>query len=305
MFFMRLRKRLRSSPAEPGQAVDEINQTEAAVPDHESNGRRRLSDVPYLLPKDLDEINRLDFQHYVLRLALGRLIFAPVDEQLRQGGQVLDVGCGTGRWAIEIARLYPLTHVTGLDLEQAKATTPPPNYRFIQGNLLQGLPFADSTFHYTHQRFLVAAIPLERWPGAICELYRVTVPGGWIELIELGAETRNAGPCLQQLIAWGRQLAAPRGIDGTQMSRLGEWLQQAGCRQIYTHTLWLPVGAWAGRLGLLFMRDLAAGFNGLEALAVRACGITPEHFRQTIAALEQECNQHQTRYACYLAAGQR
>ncbi|MBX5459348.1 MAG: class I SAM-dependent methyltransferase [Thermogemmatispora sp.] len=302
--FMRLWKWLRPSPAEPQQAADEFNQT-GTVPDNESDGRRRLPDVPYLLPKDLGEINRLDFQHYVLRLALGQLTFAPVDQQLRQGGQVLDVGCGTGRWAIEIARQYPLTQVTGLDLELVKATTPPPNYRFIQGNLLQGLPFADRTFHYTHQRFLVAAIPLEHWPGTVQELYRVTTPGGWIELIELGAETRNAGPNLQQLIAWGRQLSALRGIDATHMSRLNEWLLQAGCSQIHTHTLWLPLGAWAGRLGLLCIRDFAAGFAGLEALAVRTCGISPAHFRQTVAALEQECNQHQTRYACYLAAGQR
>ncbi|WP_376797466.1 class I SAM-dependent methyltransferase [Thermogemmatispora sp.] len=291
---------LRFSSAEQ-RAASLVNQIEPAP---ESDGRRRLPDVPYLLPKDLDEINRLDFQHYVLRLALGRLTFAPVDEQLRQGGQVLDVGCGTGRWAIEIARLYPLTHVTGFDLEQAKATTSPPNYHFVQGDLLKGLPFAEQTFVYTHQRLLVAAIPLQQWPRVVRELYRVTAPGGWIELIEFGVETYNAGPCLQQLITWGRQLAASRGIDGTQMSRLGEWLQQAGCHHIHTHTLWLPVGAWAGRLGLLFIRDFVSGFTGLEALAVRACGITPEHFRQTIAALEQECDQLQTRYACYLAAGQ-
>jgi SAM-dependent methyltransferase len=207
------------SRAEQQQTVRDEDQPGAA-PAGESDGRRRLRDVPYLLPKDLEEAHRLDFQHYAMRLALGKLTFAPVEELLRQGGQVLDVGCGTGRWAIDLAQLYPLTQITGLDLEVVKATTPPPNYRFVQGNLLKGLPFADSTFVYTHQRFLVAAIPLEQWPRVVHELYRVTAPGGWIELIELGAETRNAGPCLQQLIAWARQLAAMRGIDGTQMSRM-------------------------------------------------------------------------------------
>ncbi|MBX5449474.1 class I SAM-dependent methyltransferase [Thermogemmatispora sp.] len=299
--FTRLWKWLHPVQAEQEQAEP----APALSPERQSDRRRRLTGVPYLLPKDLDEINRLDFQHYVLRLALGRLTFAPIEEQLRHGGQVLDVGCGSGRWAIEIARLYPLTQVTGLDLEQVKATTSPPNYRFVQGNILEGLPFADSTFLYTHQRFLVAALPLERWPWVVQELYRVTAPGGWIELIELGAETRNAGPGLQQLIAWGRQAAAMRGIDGTQMNRLSQWLQQAGCRQILSHTLWLPVGAWAGRLGLLFIRDLVAGFSGLEAPVTSICGLSPEHFRQTIAALEQECDQHRTQYACYLAAGQR
>ncbi|MBX5458845.1 MAG: hypothetical protein IRZ31_18280, partial [Thermogemmatispora sp.] len=34
-------------------------------------GRRRyLQEQPYLLPKDLGEVNRLDFQHYMFRAAL-------------------------------------------------------------------------------------------------------------------------------------------------------------------------------------------------------------------------------------------
>jgi len=32
--------------------------------------RRRLRDAPYVLPSDDKEINRLDFQHYMLRYAL-------------------------------------------------------------------------------------------------------------------------------------------------------------------------------------------------------------------------------------------
>ncbi len=32
--------------------------------------RRYREDVPYFLPKDLEEIDRLDFQHYALRASL-------------------------------------------------------------------------------------------------------------------------------------------------------------------------------------------------------------------------------------------
>jgi hypothetical protein len=33
-------------------------------------GRRFLRGVPYVLPKDMGEVNRLDFQHYMMRAAL-------------------------------------------------------------------------------------------------------------------------------------------------------------------------------------------------------------------------------------------
>nr|MBF6590004.1 hypothetical protein [Ktedonobacterales bacterium] len=33
------------------------------------SGRERVVGLPYALPADLEEINRLDFQHYMLRYA--------------------------------------------------------------------------------------------------------------------------------------------------------------------------------------------------------------------------------------------
>lgn len=64
--------------------------------------RRYLIDTDYLLPKDLIEANRLDFQHFYLKHVLKSNYLAPLDkEQVRT---ILDVGCGTGRWVLEMAR---------------------------------------------------------------------------------------------------------------------------------------------------------------------------------------------------------
>src|SRR5215472_14834397 len=74
-------------------------------------GRLRVRGVPYNLPRDLEEMNRLDFQHYLFRAALQGNYLAP----LHQPGSILDVGTGTGRWAREVAVEFPQANVVGLD----------------------------------------------------------------------------------------------------------------------------------------------------------------------------------------------
>lgn len=96
---------------------------------------------------------------------------------------ILDVGSGTGRWAMEMATEFPLANVIGLDPVVPSgddAETPkleldkrPENYAFVQGNVLEGLPFADASFNFVHQRLLIAALPPGRWQWVVSELLRV------------------------------------------------------------------------------------------------------------------------------------
>ena len=103
----------------------------------DEDGRRHRADAPYLLPKDDKEIQRLGYQHFVLRSVLKGNLFAPVDATLKKEGHVLDVGSGTGRWGHEIASAYPQTRVCGFDLEDVPTTTSTPlNYQFYRGKSL-------------------------------------------------------------------------------------------------------------------------------------------------------------------------
>src|SRR5215472_411701 len=61
----------------------------------------------YLLPNDLGESHRLDFQHYALHAYFDTNHFAPLD----QPASILDAACGTGRWPVEMAREFPQARV--------------------------------------------------------------------------------------------------------------------------------------------------------------------------------------------------
>src|SRR5262245_56879619 len=132
--------------------------------------RGTTGDAPYLLPHHANEpaeIDRLDVQHYALQEQLGTNHLAPLEQPAR----ILDVGCGTGLWAYELGAEFPSARVVGLDLVPSKRPWPA-DYRFVRGNLLQGLPFADDRFDFVHQRFLMIGVPVRFWQVVVQDLVR-------------------------------------------------------------------------------------------------------------------------------------
>lgn len=84
---------------------------------------------------------------------------APIEERLASGIKVLDVGCGSGVWILEMARDYPASTFVGCDIADVIPTTDiPDNCTFVKANILEGLPFTDGTFDYCFQRFMVGII---------------------------------------------------------------------------------------------------------------------------------------------------
>ncbi len=190
-------------------------------------GRVRKVGVPYAMPADTDEINRLDFQHYMLRFALQGNYAAPVTRP----ASILDVGTGTGRWAREVALEFPAAKITAVDITPPPADEPaapgalnlrPPNYTFAAANVLEGLPFPDASFDFVHMRLLYLAIPHDRWPSVVSELVRVARPGGWVESLE-GGLAAHEGPMMALMqrhhdgggsAEWRRGSWRPRRADG-------------------------------------------------------------------------------------------
>ncbi|HZO75552.1 MAG TPA: class I SAM-dependent methyltransferase [Ktedonobacteraceae bacterium] len=270
-------------------------------------GRRFREDVPYALPKDLEEGQRLNFQHYIIRSILRGTHVVPLDQSVKN---ILDVGSGTGIWGHEIAQVFPLARVYGLDLEPpqtislaAPAISVPDNYHFIQGNVLKGLPFPDNMFDYVHQRLLFLGIPQNSWPTVIGELSRVTRPGGWVEIYEADILFPDAGPATRELNSWTSLFMGMRGVDTKQMRQLGDLLRRQGLRNVIAHTFEVPLGSW-DRLGQLLEKDYLSGIRALKEPACAALKLSPQKYEQILLTASKEWAQTRATYRHYLAYGQ-
>lgn len=290
----------------PKSSGDATTATVTRTAGHELDDRRRLADAPYVLPSDDKEINRLDFQHYMLRYTLRGNYGAPI----RQPKSILDVGSGTGRWAHEMARLFPDANVVGTDITPPNPDlspqdgTRPDNYAFVKGNILEGLPFADSSFDFTHMRLLLFAIPETRWPDVARELVRVTRPGGWIEMVETGPQ-QNGGPAMDQIVQWVTNASMRRGINPLVGPRIGEFLRGAGAVNVSTRNIALPVGAYGGRVGRLAETDVMGVLSGVKGLVASQGVASPEAFDQAAQTAREDLNRFQCTLPFYIAFGQR
>lgn len=273
-------------------------------------GREYAAGVPYALPSDLGEMNRLDFQHFVLRQAFKGNFAAPISNP----ASILDVGSGTGRWAKEMAALFPAASVTGLDIKEpvageqsasSAATDPrPANYRFVPGNILEGLPFPDASFDFVHQRLLFFAIPSDRWQFVLNELIRVTRPGGWVEVVEGHYGYEPMGPAAQLIADVMLSTMQKRGIDPRNSARLDQYLLTAGFQPVQTRTVKLPVGDWGGRLGQLAATDVLSFSQAAKPL-LRAQGMSESECALLIETMRSECETLRYTWPFHIAYGQR
>ena len=67
---------------------------------------------------------------------------------------VVDVGCGSGAWAIQVAGAYPSARVWGVDISPVQPMIVPHNCEFIVHNLNAGLGFDNGSVDLVQGRHM-------------------------------------------------------------------------------------------------------------------------------------------------------
>ncbi|KAI0885946.1 S-adenosyl-L-methionine-dependent methyltransferase [Annulohypoxylon maeteangense] len=146
------------------------------------NGRRyhKFREGRYNFPNDDDEQEREDMKHAMLKMLCQQLYFAPIGDNPHE---ILDLGTGTGVWAIEMGDTYPSANVLGLDLSPIQPQWVPPNVRFMVDDVESPWLHPKNHFDYIHSRHMIMAI--KDWDKLLRTSYEHLKPGGWIELQEI------------------------------------------------------------------------------------------------------------------------
>ncbi|KAG8916569.1 hypothetical protein FRC01_002989, partial [Tulasnella sp. 417] len=141
---------------------------------------------------DLAERDRLDLQHEMLKSAVGGLYLAREAVQRALSSRVdgsnpkvLDIGTGSGKWAVDMAKEFPHAEVVGLDLVPVHPSSEaPPNCQFILGDCTAFLddPLYENTFDMIHARCIMPGVPNYR--KLLQHIWKALRPGGVFFVIE-------------------------------------------------------------------------------------------------------------------------
>ncbi|KAJ7343431.1 S-adenosyl-L-methionine-dependent methyltransferase, partial [Mycena albidolilacea] len=146
----------------------------------EIHGRRFNTLNPtYFLPADDEEIKRSSLLHRLIKFIFGgRIYTGPLREVVQFGPyrKALDLGTGSGEWAVELSDEISYVFVTGVD-------SAPIQFQFeIWDANVPEMPYEDAYFDLIHARAIHTGI--RDYPHFLAEVARILRPGGLIILIE-------------------------------------------------------------------------------------------------------------------------
>lgn len=238
----------------------------------------------YKLPCDEEEMDRLDMVHKVLQIAriddstYGTLHRLPLPVCPR----ILDLGCGTGIWAIDIAERFGRSdapaEVVGWDLALIQPKLIPPNSRFERRDIEDRWTGVNRDyFDLIHVQMLLGSI--SNWHALYRQIFEHLKPGsGILEQVEIDIRPfidEGGFPESSKFLLWVREMneahdraGQPLGMDPNTQAVL----EHLGYVDVRHDEIKVPYNSWpAGD----HERDLGKWFNLAMTQGLSAMSLAP------------------------------
>jgi SAM-dependent methyltransferase len=227
------------------------------------NGRRyhKFREGEYWGPNDEIQNDQLDIAHQLFLLLLdNKLHLAPIPNPQR----ILDLGCGTGIWCMDMAdgspppplhnhlpnkqfTEHPGAEITGVDLSPIQPSFAPPNCKFEIDDVTSPWTFPQP-FDLINIRALYGSIA--DWPALYTQIYTNLIPGGYLHSLEMSIQFKSDDGTLTPdhvLSQWSdifHEASNRFGKSFYEVWNLSKYAREVGFVDIVENVYKVPVNGW-------------------------------------------------------------
>ncbi|KAH7467773.1 hypothetical protein FOMA001_g15637 [Fusarium oxysporum f. sp. matthiolae] len=200
-------------------------------------------------PNDEKQLEALDLIHHWLTLMLDDKLFLPPIGDNPQ--KILDIGTGTGIWAINVADEYPSANVIATDITPTQPSFVPPNVEFQIDDAQLEWTFEPESFDFIHIRYLQGTIG--DWDRLYGQMYKALKPGGWFQHIEPDLQMLSQNPEIKVddehiFTRWAKVFTQVGETIGCTFDfsngKLSTLAKDAGFVSVTPQTHKIPIGRW-------------------------------------------------------------
>lgn len=226
------------------------------------------------MPNDEDEQDRGRMLNDIFRKIFdNRLTSVPLHDPTK----ILDIGTGTGEWAMEMGEVYPDADVIGTDIAKIQDTAIPRNvfFQIDDAEDEDGWTWQEDSIDLVHLRSMQGAFM--DWKQIYREAFKVLKSGsGWLEVLDFDNHTRilsyfkddpDVAAWLAAVNEASRRSGRPRGDAHLDPARL----EEIGFVDVSVSEKIIPTGTWPQdeEEQLVGTHFLVTMLNGVEATSLR------------------------------------